>query len=161
MLDALNRNGVFYVVVGGFAATAHGSNRVTFDLDVVPKTARENLERLAIALKELDAKVYASDAEEPLKFDISTSGLVRNQIWNLVTSAGHLDVIHSLAGDLDFAALNKHALSVDVGRETQIHIASLDDVIRSKEAAARPKDAEALPDLRLLRDMIAEDESQD
>ena len=45
-LGLLSRGGVEFVVVGGFAATAHGSARVTYDLDVVYSRRRDNIARL-------------------------------------------------------------------------------------------------------------------
>ena len=50
-----------------------------------------------------------------------------------------------------YGDLVTRATTVGVG-SLRIRVASLDDVIASKEYAARPKDLEALPELRALRD---------
>lgn len=47
MLQVLDSHGVHHVVIGGVAATAHGSSKSTRDLDFTPDPARENLDRLA------------------------------------------------------------------------------------------------------------------
>ena len=55
ILSVLDRHGVEYVIVGGYAARMHGSTRPTRDVDVTPATTGEDLDRLAAALRELDA----------------------------------------------------------------------------------------------------------
>ncbi|HEX3737404.1 MAG TPA: DUF6036 family nucleotidyltransferase [Solirubrobacterales bacterium] len=53
---ALHRHGVDYVAIGGIAANAHGSRRLTLDVDIVPAPEESNYERLAAALDELGAR---------------------------------------------------------------------------------------------------------
>lgn len=151
-LAALDRHAVAYVLIGGMAATIHGSPHVTFDLDVTPKRGKANLTRLAAALAELDAQIYVNDEEPALPFDIHASSLSRAEIWNLVTSAGHLDIVFSPAGSSGYADLIKNAQELELGEGLTVAVASLDDVIASKESAGRPKDEAVLPDLWLLRD---------
>jgi len=55
IFEVLERHGVQYVVIGGYAAELHGSNRRTVDVDVVPETTLDNLDRLVGALRELAA----------------------------------------------------------------------------------------------------------
>ena len=49
LLDALTNSRVEFIVIGGFAATAHGSAHVTVDLDVVYRRTPQNLDHLARA----------------------------------------------------------------------------------------------------------------
>ena len=51
MIQGLNRAGIRYVVIGGVAATAHGSVRVTDDLDICFESSKENREKLAEVLR--------------------------------------------------------------------------------------------------------------
>ena len=53
ILTRLSQGGVEFVVIGGAAALAHGSARVTFDVDVCYRRTRENIERLCEALASL------------------------------------------------------------------------------------------------------------
>ncbi len=53
LLEALDRERVSYVVVGGFARVVHGSGETTHGLDIVPSLRPENLRRLARALEGL------------------------------------------------------------------------------------------------------------
>jgi hypothetical protein len=120
----------------------------TIDIDIVPARARSNLANLAAALGELDAKIRTAGTE-PLAFNASEESLQGVNVLNLTTRFGDLDLAFSPSG---FAA-GFDALRVDA-REMAIDgvsvlVASLDDVIASKEAAGRDKDFEALP--RLIR----------
>ena len=53
LLRVLARHGVDYVVIGGIAAALHGSDLVTFDVDITPALGSDNLSRLSAALYEL------------------------------------------------------------------------------------------------------------
>ena len=64
LLEALDRHKVAYVLIGGLAAVYHGSPFPTQDADITPQTDRANLERLAAALVELDARIR-TDADPP------------------------------------------------------------------------------------------------
>jgi hypothetical protein len=57
ILTTLDRHGVEYLVVGGLGARAHGAQRPTQDIDFVPSSTGENLDRLAGALRELGARL--------------------------------------------------------------------------------------------------------
>lgn len=151
ILAALARHEVAYVLIGGLAATLHGAAYVTFDLDITPRADRANLQRLSDALKELDAKVRLADRpEEPgLDFDHSGESLGRARVWKLTTNAGSLDICMTPAGTAGYDDLRRDALTIEI-HGTQVALASLADVVRSKEAAGREKDRVALPMLRRL-----------
>jgi hypothetical protein len=70
---ALTDAGVRFVVIGGFAAAVHGSPLPTTDVDIVPAREDENLERLARALRTLNAKVRT--AAEPVETRIDAAFL--------------------------------------------------------------------------------------
>jgi hypothetical protein len=57
ILTTLDRHDVEYLVVGGLGARADGATRPTEDVDFVPSSTRENLDRLAGALRELGARL--------------------------------------------------------------------------------------------------------
>lgn len=59
LLEALDRHGAQYLIVGGVGARAHGATRLTKDLDCVVRHDRENLERVAAAMRELGAQMGA------------------------------------------------------------------------------------------------------
>ena len=92
LFTTLARHRVKYVLIGALAARLQGFPRMTADADITPARDRENVERLAAALGELDARVYTDTVPEGLPFDCSAAMLERGELWNLVTSAGRLDV---------------------------------------------------------------------
>lgn len=68
MLSKLSGAGVDFLLIGGMAAVLHGDAGVTFDLDIVPAHDAENLKRLAVALRALEARIRAQDAPSRLAF---------------------------------------------------------------------------------------------
>ena len=150
LLETLTRHGVEFVVIGGFAAVAQGSPIPTIDVDIVPATNRDNYARLSAALHELDAKVRAAGVE-PLPFDHDADSLAAVQVWNLTTKYGDLDITAQPSGTQGYDDLRRDAIEVEL-RGTKVLLASLADIVRSKEAAGRDKDRRALP---VLRELVA------
>jgi len=150
IIAALERHRVRYVIIGGLAATLHGSPVMTTDADVCPAREGDNLERLARALVELRARIRTPGVPGGLVFACDAMFLSRIGVaLNLTTRFGDLDLSFVPSGTSGFEDLRPHAVTMSLmGRP--VAVASLADVIRSKEAANRPKDQAALPALRLL-----------
>ena len=123
---------------------------MTADADITPARDRENLERLAAALGELNARVYTDTVPEGLAFDCSVAMLERSEMWNLVTSAGRLDIAFAPAGTEGFDDLCRDAVRFDV-YGVELLAASLEDIVRSKKAADRPQDRQ---DVLIIREML-------
>jgi len=160
MLSALAEEEVRFVLIGGMAAVLHGDVGVTVDLDIVPDREAENLERLARALRSLAARIRTEGEREGLAFDCSAEffrNVSPDSIVNLTTEAGDLDVTFCPSGTQGFPDLRRDALEIEAAERLNILVASLADVIRSKEAAGREKDRLALPRLRRLLDRLRED----
>ena len=149
IVATLADHGVEFVVIGGSAAYLHGSPLPTFDVDIVPEEQRENLTQLSAALTELDARVRAAELAEPLPFGHDADSLAAGRIWNLTTKFGDLDITFQPTGTQGYPDLIREAITVTLGG-VEVKIASLADVIRSKEAAGRDKDRRSLPVLREL-----------
>jgi hypothetical protein len=158
ILRILDRHRVEFVLIGGMAATLHGSDVVTFDLDVAPRSTRDNLDRLSAALKDLDASLRV-EGDQPggVAFDPHWELLARTQVLNLVTRAGDLDIVMKPAGSSGYDDLRRDALAISISG-VSILVASLADVIRSKEAANREKDRAVLPALKRLQMKLEADE---
>lgn len=152
LLEALSRHRVNFVLIGALAARLHGFPRLTADADITPAEDKPNLERLAAALKELHAKVYTESVPEGLAFDCSPATLARARMWNLVTRAGRLDIAFEPAGVKGYDDLKKDAERFEAFG-VRFFVASLDDIIRSKEAAGRPKDLDDVAILRAMKRM--------
>ena len=150
LLRALAEQGVRFVLIGALAARLQGFPRLTADADITPARDPDNLERLARALRALDARVYTEQIPEGLAFDCSPQMLGRADIWNLITAAGRLDIAFKPSGTEGYDDLARHAEHFTIyGGE--LLAARLEDIIRSKEAANRPKDRQ---DLAVLREML-------
>ena len=149
MLRVLADHEVRYLVVGGMAAAMHGSPHVTQDLDITPEMARENLGRLSEALDAMGARIRTDAAPEGLPFSHDAESLGRLSVLNMTTDHGDLDLTIMPAGTTGYDDLERDAVSISL-LGIDIVVASLADVIRSKEAADRPKDHLTLPTLRQL-----------
>jgi hypothetical protein len=149
IFDVLDRHGVRYVLIGGMAAILHGAAHVTTDVDVVPQDAQRNLERLSRALEELKARIRVSGEPQGVPFDHSGELLARVRVWNLRTDKGDLDITFQPSGTHGYDDLHRDAIVMHL-RSGDVTVASLADVVRSKEAANRPRDRAVLPGLRAL-----------
>lgn len=151
MLRALVERRVRFVVIGGIASLYHGSAHATFDLDITPERSDENLARLSEALRDLGARIRAEGTDEPLPFNHDAHSLGAVEVWNLRTPHGDLDISFLPTGTHGYDDLHRDSIDTTV-LGVQVEIASLADVVRSKEAANRPKDQLTLPTLRRLLD---------
>jgi hypothetical protein len=147
IFEVLDRHNVAYILIGGLAAVYHGSPFPTEDVDIAPQKDQANLTRLAAALRELHARVRTKSAPEGLAFMCDADSLAAAQTWNLTTDAGDLDVTFEPAGTSGYPDLRADAAPVQL-YGVPVRVASLADVIRSKQAANRPKDQRVLPTLR-------------
>lgn len=136
ILEELTRHEVDYVLVGGLAAQTHGNTRMTNDVDLIPAPDPRNRERLAGALRALDARVLNPGHEG---MEIDAKMLPRATIWQLSTPHGDVDVLHDAPGAAPYAELRERALviSLDAAR---IPVAGRDDLIRMKLAHGRSID---------------------
>jgi hypothetical protein len=150
LIKALSHHHVRFVLIGALAARLHGFPRLTAAADITPADDMRNLERLAAALEDLDAKVYTESVPEGLVFDRSAAALSHATMWNLVTNAGRLDIAFLPAGTKGYEDLAKDAERFEAFG-VQFLAASLDDIIRSKSATGRAKDEDDVVVLRALK----------
>lgn len=152
LLAVLADHKVEYVVVGGFAVSAHGFPRATKDIDICPEPSSANLTRLAAALAELDAELIGLEEFEG-EFDLEPDfeGLKLGGNWVLMTKHGRLDVMQHLKGlgpdGGGWGELRPHAEKRSfVGHQTLF--CSYDDLVKMKTAAGRAQDE---VDIRTLK----------
>jgi hypothetical protein len=152
LFRTLDARRVDYVLVGGLAAVLHGSTAMTNDADIVPAPDEHNLERLAAALRELDARIRVPDGPA-VDFDPHPALLRSIATLNLTTRCGDLDLTFQPAALDDYDELKANSEVFELAG-CRVHVAALADIIRSKEAADRPKDHATLPILRALQEEI-------
>lgn len=154
LLAALNAAQVEYVIIGGFAATIHGSAHVTVDLDIVYGRRKANIERLVAALAPFKPYLRGAPPGLPFHFDVST--VERGLNFTLTTTAGDLDVLGEATGAGTYDALLPRSEPRTVfGFECRF--VNLETLIHLKRAAGRPKDFERLAELELIAEERARD----
>jgi hypothetical protein len=147
LLAVLIRADVEFIVIGGFAATAHGSAHVTVDLDVVYRRTAENIVRLAAALQPLQPYLRGAPPGLPFHFDVDT--IKRGLNFTLRTAAGDLDLLGEATGGGTYDDLLAHS-EVRELLDVECKFVDLETLIRLKRAAGRPKDFERIAELELL-----------
>src|SRR6185369_13568133 len=144
LLSALHSNGVAFVIIGGVAATLHGSARVTYDLDVVYERSPENLKRVVAALRPYEPYLRGAPPGLPFKFDEET--LRRGLNFTFTTTEGPIDLLGELSGIGSYETVAKHTVEADLFGST-VQFLDIDALITSKKAAGRAKDLEAIAEL--------------
>lgn len=151
LLRKLNTAGVRYVVIGAFAGRLLGSPTMTRDLDICYARDRSNLEALAGVLRALNARLRGVD--EGLPFQLDARALGAGDSFTFVTDAGDLDVLGTPEGTTGYDDLVATATKTDLDGLV-VQVASIDDLIRMKRAAGRPKDLIEVEVLSALRDEL-------
>jgi len=148
IIAALNDRQVDYVVIGGMGAILHGAPvPPTQDIDITPDNARKNLGRLAAALRDLGATLRAPGTNDRVTIPLDERTFISMITMTFHTDAGPFDVSLRPDGTEGYPDLVRSAVIIDFhGRP--VPVAALEDIIRSKDAAGRPKDRAVLPDLR-------------
>jgi hypothetical protein len=149
LLSTLARHEVAFIVVGGAAAIAHGSSRLTQDLDVVYGRSPANLDQLVAAL--LDHHPYLRGAPPGLPFLWDRATLERGLNFTLVTSLGDIDLLGEIPGGGTYEDLRGEAILLPIFGADCLCL-SLAQLIRAKRAAGRPRDLQALAELEAIQE---------
>ena len=149
LLRLLTGNNVEFIIVGGAAATAHGSARLTLDLDVVYKRSIENITRVVDALKTI--KPYLRGAPPGLPFDWSVPTIQKGLNFTLVTTLGALDLLGEIVGGGGYEQLLAETIKVEIAGVNCLCL-NVERLIAVKRAAGRPKDLEVVAELQQILD---------
>lgn len=149
LIQTLSRQGVEFIIVGGAAAVAHGSARLTEDLDIVYRRSPANIKRLADALTALNPYLRGAPPGLPFKFDEKTIRSGMN--FTLTTELGWIDLLGEITGGGGYEDLLPYSVRVRVFGE-QSWLLGLERLIFVKRAAGRPKDLEAIAELERILD---------
>lgn len=149
LLRVLDDHEVAYILVGGAAATVHGSARLTLDVDVVYQRTPDNLARVVNALAPYAPGLRGAPAGLPFQWDVET--LTRGLNFTLTTTIGPIDLLGEVAGRGTY-----EELLPDTGEVTAFGVTcrcvTLERLIHLKRSAGRVKDLEAIAELEALRD---------
>ena len=137
---------VEFLVVGGIAADCE-ERRFSPKTLTSPRRPTEPIWTFAAALKDLEARLRTATEPDGVPFPFDPGLLENAAVWTLITKHGDLDLVVSPAGTAGYQDLIRDADELKVATEPDlaVQVASLADVIRSKEAAGREKDRAALP----------------
>jgi predicted nucleotidyltransferase len=140
MLRALSDEKVKFLLVGAYALAAHGYPRATMDIDIWVMPSPQNAEAVLGALQRFGAPIQ----------NLTTEDLERDgTIFQIGVAPRRIDIITSASG-LEFEETYARSLRVDI-EGIEVHIPSIDDLIRNKRSSGRTKDladAEALESLK-------------
>jgi hypothetical protein len=153
LLRVLAEHLVEFVIIGGFALSAHGVIRGTKDIDILPDPRPQNLGRLANALRAVSAKVLLAEDFDSSELGIAPDedGLSLGGNWVLRTSLGRLDVMQDVPGVRSYDALRASAVEREVPGAGRFWFSGLDDLIAMKVAAGRPQDELDITSLQRAR----------
>jgi len=144
LLQALERQRVTYIVIGGLGRVLHGSGEITDGLDIVPSTREENLRRLGLALEELNARRPGG------KLPVIEPDLAGRGVLELETDAGELKIVPEPAGTHGYDDLRRRAERPPIGHGLRPAVASVDDHARMLAALDREQDRQPLDVLQRL-----------
>jgi hypothetical protein len=127
---------VDFVLVGGFAAVAHGVTLVTRDVDVCCRFDEPNLMRIQTALADLHP-VHRSRPDLPLALTPEQCATLKNLY--VKTDLGVLDCLADVLGVGGYAEVVACSVEVElpVGK---CRVIDLDALIQAKEAMGRDHD---------------------
>lgn len=136
-----------FIIVGGAAATAHGSARLTLDLDIVYSRDTLNLERIVRALEPIQP--YLRGAPPGLPFEWSVETVKKGLNFTLITTLGALDLLGEIIGGGGYDELKSQTIKIEVAG-AECSCLTLERLIEVKRAAGRPKDFEAIAELEQI-----------
>jgi predicted nucleotidyltransferase len=149
ILQILHSSGVEFVVVGGVAATAHGSARATNDLDVVYRRTPNNFGKLAAALAPHSPYLRGAPPGLPFRWDVAT--IERGLNFTLSTSLGAVDLLGEIAGGGSYEDLLRNSTQIEIFG-ARCSFLNLEKLIEVKRAAGRPKDLEVIAELEAIQE---------
>lgn len=155
-LRELVANSVRFVVIGGIAGRAWGSTTITNDLDICYERSKENHQALATALRKLEATLRGAPPGLPFLLDERT--IAMGDSFTFETAAGFLDCLGTPSGTTGYGDLIRNATEIDLEDDLRVAICSLDDLIRMKRAADRPKDRIEVEILTAVKEERAKNE---
>jgi len=143
----LNDFSVQCVLIGGFAAFLQGASTLTRDLDICYSREDENLVRVVEALRSVNAALRGAPKE--IKFVLDAQTLKRGLNFTFVTDIGDFDLFGEVPGVGDYSECLRYSDEAEI-IGGNYRVLSLEKIISAKEAAGRPKDLLALPELRAI-----------
>jgi hypothetical protein len=147
LLEVLEGHAVDFIVIGGVAGVVHGSAFTTYDFDFLYARDDKNLERMAAALSELGVTLRNTPPDLPFQIDART--LAAGSNFTFESHLGPFDILGHADGMRDYETMRAAAVKEDLWG-VLVRVASVNDLIRMKRAAGRPKDKAMVEELTSL-----------
>jgi hypothetical protein len=138
---------VDFIVIGGLAATIHGSAQATFDIDVVYSRKDDNIERLTSVLAPFNP--YLRGAPPGLPFRLDAETVRRGLNFTLITTLGELDLLGEVTGGGTYEELLPYSADLEA-LGVRCRCVTLEKLIHLKRAAGRPRDLNVLAELEAI-----------
>jgi hypothetical protein len=138
---------VDFIVIGGLAATIHGSAQATFDIDVVYSRKDDNIERLTSVLSPFNP--YLRGAPPGLPFRLDAETVRRGLNFTLITTLGELDLLGEVTGGGTYEELLPYSADLEA-LGVRCRCVTLEKLIHLKRAAGRPRDLNVLAELEAI-----------
>jgi hypothetical protein len=141
MLQALVEEKVKFLLVGAYALAAHGFPRATMDIDVWVMPEADNADAVMRAIRRFGAPLHNLK-----RADLERDGTV----FQIGVAPRRIDIITSASGlQFEEAFSRSSAISIE---GLEVHIPSVEDLIRNKRASGRTKDLADAETLEAMRD---------
>ncbi len=150
LLRRLVRAGVDFVIVGGYAGVVYGCTLVTQDIDTCCDFSPKNLLALQKAIADLHPVHRMTPGRQPLQLTAENAGHLRNLY--LDTDLGHLDCLSEIRGLGGYDEVAKASQTVEIDG-LPLRVLTIDALIVAKEAMNRPRDREAIRQLRAIKEL--------
>ena len=150
LLDYLDKAGVDFVIVGGFAAVAHGCTLVTQDIDICCDFSVDNLLELQKALADL--RPVHRMTPHRIKLSLTAEGCKGLNNLYLDTDLGQLDCVSFIQGVGDFETVKARSQSICVAGRKYC-VLDIDALILAKKLMDRPRDKEAVIQLESIKEL--------
>jgi predicted nucleotidyltransferase len=147
LLQMLTASRVEFIIVGGLAATAHGSSRFTEDLDLVYRCDQTNVSRLVECLAPLEPYLRGAPPGLPFTWDAET--ILAGLNFTLTTTVGPVDVLGEITLGGNYDDLLPYAIPLELFGSECLCL-GVERLIEVKRAAGRPKDFEAIAELQVI-----------
>ena len=151
LLQKLVQGEVDFVLVGGYAAVAHGASIMTRDVDICCRFSFDSLKRLQRVLADVHPRHRMTPQKLPL--DVTEENSTRLANLYLETDLGVLDCLSEVAGVGDFEAVTGQAVEID-SPAGKFRILALDALIRAKETMGRPHDRLTVRQLLAIKERM-------
>lgn len=149
LLERLIRHDVEFVIVGGFAALAHGVSLMTEDIDICCPFAEENLRKLVQAVADLHPVHRMTPNRLPFQLTPDLIPTLKNLY--LRTDLGVLACLSNVKGLGDYPAVKEVSIPLELPIGT-CRLLSIDALIRAKEAMGGLRDKQTVLQLKAIQE---------